>query len=144
MGECWQPSDPTHSAQVAYNAANRDYRRRIKFQMKLADEDFYNSLDVKLDPRRFFSSSYPQWYLSINTTTTYQPHHNQWDYIQRLKHSWRPITGMPIHWKSLAFQQSLEITNIRTLIHRRQLNFVHSFSTTPRDSLPRLIFDKRI
>ena len=56
----------------------------------------------------------------------------------------RTITGLPIRCKSLALQQSLGIANIRTLIHRRQLNFLHSFSTIPHDSLPRIDFEKRL
>ena len=49
-----KPRDPTHPARAAYKAAKWDYRRQIRLQKKLADEDFYNSLYQELDPRRFF------------------------------------------------------------------------------------------
>ena len=51
-----KPRDPTHPARAAYKAAKRDYRQQIRLQKKLADEDFYNSLDQELDPHRFFQA----------------------------------------------------------------------------------------
>ena len=56
----------------------------------------------------------------------------------------RTISGMPIRCKSIALQQSLGFNSICSLIHRRQLNFLHSFASLPTDSLPRLIFDQRL
>ena len=56
----------------------------------------------------------------------------------------RTISGMPIRCKSLALQQSLGTISIRSLIHQRQLNFIHSFTSLPPDSLPSVIFVKRM
>ena len=56
----------------------------------------------------------------------------------------RTISGMPVRCKSIALHQSLGFSSIRSLIHRRQLNFLHSFASLPTDSLPRLILDHRL
>ena len=56
----------------------------------------------------------------------------------------RTIQGLPLRCPSKALQCSLGVPSISSLIHQRQLNFLHSFSTLPVHSLPRVIFLKRL
>ena len=56
----------------------------------------------------------------------------------------RTIQGLPLRCHSRALQFLMSVPSILSLIHQRQLVFTHSFSLLPSDSLPRLIFEKRL
>ena len=56
----------------------------------------------------------------------------------------RTIQGLPLRCHSRALQFLMGVPSILSLIHQRQLVFLHSFSLLPSDSLPRLIFEKRL
>ena len=56
----------------------------------------------------------------------------------------RTIQGLPLRCHSRALQFLVGVPSILSLIHQRQLVFLHSLSLLPPDCLPRLIFEKRL
>ena len=58
----------------------------------------------------------------------------------------RTIQDLPLRCPCKALQSIMGAPSIYiiALIQQRQLNFLHSFSILPSDSLPRLVFEKRL
>ena len=56
----------------------------------------------------------------------------------------RTIQGLPLRCPCKALQSVMGAPSITALIQQRQFNFLHSFPILPSDSLPRLIFEKRL
>ena len=55
----------------------------------------------------------------------------------------RTIQGLPLRCHSRALLHLMGVPSISSLIQQRQLNFVHTFSGLPADSLPKLVMMKR-
>ena len=56
----------------------------------------------------------------------------------------RTIQGLPLRCHSKALQSLMGAPSILSLIRQWQLNFIHSFSRLPLDSLPHLVLEKRL
>ena len=56
----------------------------------------------------------------------------------------RTITGLPLRCNNKALLLLMGIPNIAAMIQQRQLSFLHSLSTLPTTSLPRLVMSARL
>ena len=56
----------------------------------------------------------------------------------------RTIQGLPLRCPSIALRHLMGVPSVLSMIHQRQLNFMYSLSTLPLDSLPHVVFEKRL